>query len=298
MSRCFALTGGIRSTKPCRNNASILSRTTDTDGTEVITYRYTCKSHKNFFDNKETQLQRWFTVIKPFPWHEGDRVICYLSRLEFSSSRRLYIERCLQHKLIVPTQDKFKVFVGLSGRHYAMFMVLCAKYIEEFSLTWVPSIKFWEEVFMTLWKWSMSIGPVYISNQDTVRLCCRNDDLEYFGLAVRCYFKRLADVREVNDWSEGYRYLCSTGFDLSKNWALRYCMTVNPDNIEKEYGVPQGVVDNLCSWWLTRWKKDTEKKLEKVKEELLEVVLAPGFTPESVMAWDDAKQLREVWRRV
>jgi hypothetical protein len=277
---------------PCRNYGRELTKEVDKEGDAIITYGFTCHSHAKYFEDEEKHLREWFAINLKVP--PRNRKVYTLYKLEFNTKTRLYIERCLEHKLIVPKKENFQVFKELRGSQYAMFILLCAKYVDKFSLCWIADKKFCEEVFLTLWNWSISIGPVYVQKYDILRICCKDMSIEEFDIASKACYTIMKHLQGDN-WNEIYKHIVCIGFDISKDWALQYCMGRDEKDTADTHGVSESTVRGLSKWWLGEWKIKQGKKIEALREELLQQVLSPGFVLDSVLSWDDAMDLRLRW---
>jgi len=186
MSACLALT---RKWKVCRNYP--------TPG------YYTCTQHRSFFDNPQSIKESWFSIQK------GG----YAHFLHLSKWTSQWIESCLQHKLVEITREDFQNIPRAEGFRFsrynsscwAYFLLLCARQIPEFRMSWNPEL--WESCLKRLWYWSERIGAVKITREDLQLLVCVKGSIQEFhkGVNTSNYETFLThSSEELPEWYEDF----------------------------------------------------------------------------------------------
>ena len=163
MTVCLALT---RKWKPCRNHASI--------------GHHTCTQHRSFFDNPQAIKESWFSL------HQGG----YAHFLHLSKWTSEWIESCLQYKVIQITKEDIENMPKAQGFRFsrynascwAYFLLLCARHVPEFRISWNPEL--WDTCLKRLWYWSERIGIVQITIQDLQLLLCVKGSIQEFHKGV------------------------------------------------------------------------------------------------------------------
>ena len=155
MSRCYALN---KKEKPCHSYATVLE-----ESNERILYALTCSKHTHFFRTYRPTLEDIF-------------------QLEFIP-QRTFMENAFKKGLLYIDEDFIRDIPVIEG--YTYFYLLCAKYLEEFEVSWNNSMA--TMALRVLWRLVGSIGPYTIGHEELFTIIRRGYSATGFYVLAICY---------------------------------------------------------------------------------------------------------------
>lgn len=257
---------------------------------------FTCSSHKHYFEKPEKIKRSWL---------KGEHLnASYLHR---KPDMREHIELALANGLISITENDIKTLLqhrnpSITGRRWAYFLLLVARYTEEFRPDW--NLDIWKHCVSQLWYWLQAYGPVEIKKEDIQSLICVREGLKWWYEGMYLY-PEYGDRSVGFDEEDWFEFLKSC-LEFDRVWGLELLSQPEGEAVTCVRGfVSKGRVldDILLTERLHGWKRG---KLAEFKEdcrfrifEFKEDLIASGWHPRRFMEWcvdwEEKKDMAERW---
>lgn len=256
---------------------------------------FTCSSHTHYFENQEKIKQSWLRT---------NLLALYLHN---KPDEREHVELALANGLITMTKEDIQTLPrhrnsGITGRRWAYFLLLVARYTEGFRPEW--NLEVWKLCVAQLWVWLQAYGPVEIKKEDIQTLICVPGSLKLWYTGVYLYPEygdRSIGFNE-DDWFEFFK----SCLEFDKNWSLEFLSEAEENANENLKGfVSKGRVldDILLTERLLGWKRG---KLAEFKEncrfqifEFKEDLIANAWHPDRFIDWcvdfEEKRDMDERW---